>query len=100
MRKLLIICFLFSIGAKAQPPATKMLVSKQTWVVKSTPTTFRVITSNDSVANKIVFLEGITRFTYLRLEDRYGVYWERSFYFDNKWWNNIVRWIDSLNKHL
>ena len=94
---MLLLCIVLTINVlQAQIPLKKTLVADETWVVASGTGSFRFITSNDSVAKKIVYLEGITRFTASQKVDRYGQYWERSFYFDNKYWNNVIKFIKSL----
>jgi len=104
------ICTLICITSGAQvvtskvtgPPTEKTLIADETWIVASGKSAFRVITSNDNIAYKIrsTFEQSgdITRFTYVQKSDRKGKYWERSFYFKNKKWNDIVLFINKLNK--
>ena len=84
------------------PPTEKTLIADETWIVASGKSAFRVITSNDTIAYKVrsKFEQSgdITRFTYVQKTDRLGKYWERSFYFKNEKWNDIVLFINSLNK--
>jgi len=79
------------------PPTEETMVGKETYVVKSGEKSFRFITSNDSVAYWIrsrFEKDGtITKFTYIQKKDRYGVYWERSFYFKNEDWDRIVSYL-------
>ena len=97
MKKLIILMLLFiSVACYAQPPSQKTLVEDETWVVASGKSSFRVITSNDSIAHwfmKKYEKKGIVRFTYVQKRDRKGLYWERSFYFKNEEWNNVVEFI-------
>lgn len=82
-----------------QPPTEKILVADETEVIASGKTSFRIITSNDSIAHKLMRRfenDGMTRFTYTPKKDRHGKYWERTFYFKNESWNIVA---DYINKH-
>lgn len=94
-----ILVFCACLSSNAQIPPTKTLVYPQTWVQPSGKGQFRIITNNDSIAHKITFVIGVIRYTAAQRQDRNGYYWERSFYFQNYNWNNVVRFIDSLKKY-
>lgn len=93
----------FSITASSQvkitaPPDKKVEICKNTEVVASGEKRFRIITSNDSVAywirSKFEY-DLITRITMDRKKDRHGMFWERSFYFDNEDWSVVVMYLNS-----
>jgi hypothetical protein len=96
----IILVFCACLSTKAQIPRQKTLIYPETWIMASGNSQFRVITSNDSISRSVVYLEGIIKFTYLQKEDRHGIYWERSYYFQNKSWNTVVKWVDSLSTKL
>ena len=79
------------------PPLEKTLVADETWIVMSGKTSFRVITSNDTIAHRIMkrMENRMTKFTYVQKRDRMGNYWERSFYFKNDEWNYVVLFINN-----
>jgi len=80
------------------PPVNKVLVAKETWIIASGKTSFRIITSDDSVAHKLVRKfegNGMTKASYIQKEDRLGYYWERSFYFKNDSWNMVTLFINN-----
>jgi hypothetical protein len=80
------------------PPDKKVEICKQTEVVASGEKKFRIFTSNDSVAYWIRSKfehTVITRMTYDKKKDRSGPYWERSFYFNNEDWNDVVVYLNS-----
>jgi hypothetical protein len=92
-----------SVGVTAQvkltsPPDKRVEIAKQTEIMASGEKKFRIITSNDSVAywvrSKFEY-DKITRMTYDRKKDRSGPYWERSFYFNNEDWNDVVVYLNS-----
>ena len=81
-----------------QPPTEKILVADETEVVASGKTGFRIITSNDTIAHKLMSkfeTNGMTKFTYVQKSDRHGKYWERSFYFKNDSWNAVALFISN-----
>lgn len=100
--KLIPILLLLSVQIMGQKiPEKKTLVADETWVVPSGAASFRVITSNDSVAHwmmKKFEEDGLKRVSYLRKEDRKGKYWERSFYFSNKEWDKVKEFIKNCFK--
>ena len=83
------------------PPVQKTLILDETWIVASGKSSFRIITSNDSVAHKFMAKfenSGMDRFTYVKKNDRKGDYWERSFYFKNECWNIVTLFINNKLK--
>lgn len=100
-----------SIACEAQvtmpigsPPAEKTLVGKETWVVKSGESSFRFITANDSVAywirSRFEKDWTIKSMSYVQKKDRHGTYWERSFYFKNEEWDNVVSYLEPKLRRL
>jgi hypothetical protein len=100
MRTIMIALLLgFCIAANSQitaPPEKKTEIGKLTQIVKSGEKSFRIITSHDSVAywvrSKFEHTL-ITRITMDKKKDRSGDYWERSFYFKNESWDDVVNYI-------
>lgn len=83
------------------PPSQKVLIADETEVVASGKTSFRIITSNDSIAHFIMRKfenNGMTKFTYTPKKDRHGRYWERTFYFKNEMWDEVANFINTKCK--
>jgi len=81
------------------PPTEKTLVADETEIVASGKTGFRIITSNDTIAKLLMQKfenNGMTRFTYDKKKDRHGSYWQRSFYFKNESWNDVITYVNTL----
>lgn len=80
------------------PPVSKVLVADETWIIASGKTSFRIITSNDTISHRLMAKfenNGMDRFTYVKKSDRHGVYWERSFYFKNECWSMVTLFINN-----
>lgn len=79
------------------PPAEKTLVGKSTWVVKSGESKFRIITAHDSMAywmrSKFEFSNLKPRIVIDPKECIHGRYFERSFYFKNDDWDEVIGYI-------
>lgn len=76
----------------------RVLIAKETWYQPSGKSgAFRIITSNDSIAHKIMSKYGsvMTKFTYTQKKDRAGYYWERSFYFKKEHYDTIALYINN-----
>lgn len=86
----------------AQPPQTKLLIAQETWVIASGASSFRVITASDSLSHWIMAKYEdslIVRVSYVQKEDRKGKYWERSFYFKNEDYKEIITFIRNPKSH-
>lgn len=107
----LILIFLFLIACTPSiaqvrvkvevPPAEKVTIAERTTIVASGKNAFRVITSDDSIAHKMTkrFEKNeCYRIVYDRKDDRYGSYWERSFYFKNENWNAVIIFVNNRFK--
>ena len=84
------------LSSVAQTAAQKKLIEDETWIADSGKSSFRIITSNDSIAfylRRKFENNGITKFTYVQKKDRHGYYWERSFYFRNEDRNRVLLFI-------
>lgn len=81
----------------SSPPSEKQLVANETWIVASGRGSFRVITSNDSIAHAFMgrVEQQMSKFTYIQKKDRHGYYWERCFYFKNEYWDSVVLFINN-----
>lgn len=80
------------------PPAEKTLVADETEVIASGKSSFRIISSNATISQKIKDKFGsshITRINQTKKHDRGGDYWEISFYFKNESWNEVANFINT-----
>lgn len=79
------------------PPVTKILIDSQTYVMASGKSSFRIITSNDTIARRFMgnMEDCMDRVSYIIKTDRNGKYWERSFYFKNSYWNIVALFIQN-----
>jgi hypothetical protein len=101
MKHIILITLLFlSVYSYSQIPEKRKLVADGTWIMASGKEMFRIITTNDSISNMIVrkfWIGYIHRYTNSKKKDRFGEYYERSFYFKNTSWNELVAFINKLN---
>ncbi len=104
MKKLLVLLavVLCSATAFSQKPKDGVLVADETYFVKSGKTGFRIVTSNDSISYKLIAQFANTgkahKITHDVREDRFGKYWSRSFYFKNDYYDEVVIFVNTLNK--
>ena len=95
---MLLIITVLCISVNAQVATQKKLIQDETWIVNSGKSSFRIITSNDSIAHYLrrkFEHNGITKFVYLQKKDRHGYYWERSFYFRNEDRDRVILFIQN-----
>lgn len=87
----------------SSPPPTKTLIAHRTWIVASGAKSFRIITTDSGMAHKLLStfeFKGIFKFSYVEktnAEEGYK-YWERTYYFKNEMWNEVVDTVNSFKK--
>jgi len=89
---------LVSMSTYAQK-SSKMMVADETWYTQST-NTFKIITSNDSIYKMLTTQFGnvIPAISSKRKTDRNGEYIEYSITFNNAQYNDVVRFLNTINK--
>jgi len=93
MKILLLLLLIISFShVQAQKRA---LIADETWLASSGSSSFRIITSNDTISKMISgkFISIVTKYTYVMKKDRKGKYWERSYYFNNSDYNTVIIYI-------
>jgi hypothetical protein len=84
----------------SQRPTDKIKVLEETEFVPSKSGAFRIVTSNDSISHSFIreFANKgkCARITHSVKTDRYGDYFERSFYFKSEYYNEVVTFINQL----
>lgn len=103
MRKIVLgVAMLLSVGiAQSQPPKDGVLIANETYLVDG-KTTFHIVSINDTVCKALIEQytnNGKADKVMIKIIDEWhGRYMEKWFYFKDEQYDEITRFINSLNK--